>query len=323
MHDEDPQETIGLTMFEPAYLKALADGTLEKKAAAARELLKDCTVCPRTCRVDRLQGETGFCTTGACALVSSANPHFGEETPLVGSGGSGTIFFSSCNLKCIFCQNYEISHLLEGEELDHTKLGRIMLHLQGVGCHNINVVTPSHVVPQIVEALLWAARNGLHVPLVYNTGGYDSVDTLALLDGIVDIYMPDLKSLDPMTCKRLMNAEDYPQVVTAAIREMHRQVGDLQMDSRGIATRGLLVRHLVMPEDLATTRQAMRFLASEVSRNTYVNIMNQYRPCGRAFEDARINRSVTRAEYARALEMAQEEGITRLDERAPFRLRFF
>jgi putative pyruvate formate lyase activating enzyme len=310
-------------MFEPAYLKALHEGTLRSKVAAARELLRDCSVCPRLCRVNRLEGETGFCKTGARSIVSSANPHFGEESPLVGSGGSGTIFFSSCNLKCLFCQNFEISHLMEGEELDHAQLGRLMLHLQGIGCHNINFVTPSHVVPQILEAVLWAAENGLRVPLVYNTGGYDSLETLALLDDIVDIYMPDVKSLDPEVCKQLMDAEDYPEVVRRAIKEMHRQVGDLQIDPNGIATRGLLVRHLVMPDGLATTRAAMRFLASDVSRNTYVNIMNQYRPCGRAYEDSRITRSVTRAEYAQALEIAQEEGITRLDERAPFRLRFF
>lgn len=310
-------------MFEPAYVKSLKDGTFPGRVAAARDLMKDCTICPRLCRVNRLEGETGFCQIGDRAVVSSANPHFGEEAPLVGSGGSGTIFLTSCNLKCVFCQNYEISHLMEGEELEAPALGRVMLNLQRIGCHNINFVTPSHVVPQIMESVLWAAENGLRVPLVYNTGGYDSVETLKLLDGIVDIYMPDLKSLDSEVCKQLMNAEDYPEVARGAIREMHRQVGDLQINDHGIATRGLLVRHLVMPDDLATTRAAMKFLATEISPNTYVNIMNQYRPCGRAFEDSRINRAVTRAEYSGALEVAREEGITRLDERAAFRLRLF
>jgi putative pyruvate formate lyase activating enzyme len=304
------------------YLKTLRQGLLPGIVREAWEMLKDCHVCPRNCGVNRLEGETGFCRTGAKAMVSSANPHFGEEAPLVGSGGSGTIFFTSCNLKCVFCQNYEISHLMEGEELDSRELGRLMLGLQEMGCHNINFVTPSHVVPQIVDALHWAAENGLRVPLVYNTGGYDSVETLRLLDGIVDIYMPDLKFMDSQVSDMLMAAADYPDVAQAAIKEMHRQVGDLQIDKRCIATRGLLVRHLVMPNELAGTREAMRFLAQEISTNTYVNIMDQYRPCGRASENPNISRSVTRREYEAALEMAQEEGITRLDQRAGFRLRF-
>jgi len=310
-------------MFEAAYLKALRKGKLAGKVAAAMEMLRDCHVCPRNCRMNRLEGETGFCGIGARAMVSSAHAHFGEEEPLVGSGGSGTIFFTSCNLKCIFCQNFEISHLMEGQEADTPTLGGLMLGLQRNGCHNINFVTPSHVVPQILEAVAWAAVRGLSVPLVYNTGGYDSSETLEILDGIVDIYMPDLKTMDSQVGKQLMNAEDYPEVVRQAIREMHRQVGDLQIDDHGIATRGLLVRHLVMPEDLADTREAMRFLAREISRNTYVNIMNQYRPCGRAFQEPRINRSVTREEYARAISTAQEEGIARLDQRTGYRLRFF
>jgi putative pyruvate formate lyase activating enzyme len=309
-------------MFEPAYLRTVREGALPNKIEKARELLKNCGVCPRDCQVNRLEGETGFCELGAHAMVASAHPHYGEETPLVGSGGSGTIFFTSCNLKCIFCQNFEISHLMEGEEIDETDLGRLMLRLQGKGCHNINFVTPSHVAPQILEAVYWAAGNGLNVPLVYNTGGYDKVETLELLDGVVDIYMPDLKFMDPEVCKDLMNAEDYPQVVKAAIREMHRQVGDLEINDHGIATRGLLVRHLVMPNDLSGTREAMRFLAG-ISKETYVNVMDQYRPCGKAIGRPGIDRSVTRDEYARALEMASEEGINRLDDRVRPRIRFF
>lgn len=310
-------------MSEPAYLQSLKEGTLPKKVDQARELLRDCCVCPRNCRVNRLEGEIGFCSVGALAMVSSANPHFGEEAPLVGSGGSGTIFLTSCNLKCVFCQNYEISSLMEGQEMDSPTLAGLMLELQHSGCHNINFVTPSHRVPQILDAVHIAAQNGLHVPLVYNTGGYDSVETLRLLDGVIDIYMPDIKFMDPEVGKRLADAPDYPDVVRAAVKEMHRQVGDLQINEQGIVIRGLLVRHLVMPDYLAGTREVMEFLAGEISTNTYVNVMNQYRPCGRAFEEPDINRAVTRQEYAEALDTVREAGITRLDERAAFRLKFF
>jgi len=309
-------------MFEPAYLKTVKEEKLQSKIDQAREILKECTICPRNCRVNRIEGEKGFCEVGARAVVSSANPHFGEESPLVGSGGSGTIFMTSCNLQCLFCQNYEISHLMEGQEMDTDTLGGLMVGLQRLGCHNINFVTPSHVVPQILDAVKWAAESGLRVPLVYNSGGYDSVETLRLLDGVIDIYMPDLKFMDSRISEELMNAADYPDVARAAIIEMHRQVGDLQINEQGIATRGLLVRHLVMPDDMAGTREAMRFLAKEISTNTYVNIMNQYRPCGRAYEHSKIDRSVSRAEYTRAIEAAREEGIERLDERVSLRLRF-
>ncbi len=309
-------------MSEPAYLTSLRDGSLREKVAAAREMLKSCRVCPRNCEVDRLGGDTGFCGIGEQAVVASAHPHFGEESPLVGHGGSGTIFFTSCNLKCLFCQNYEISRLMEGQPADSATLAAVMLHMQQIGCHNINFVTPSHVVPQILDAVLLAAGNGLRLPLVYNTGGYDALETLRLLDRVVDIYMPDLKFMDSGVCEQLMSAPDYPETVRAAIREMHRQVGDLDIDPQGIAVRGLLVRHLVMPGDLANTRAAMRFLASEVSRNTYVNVMNQYRPCGQAHGRPDIGRAITREEYAKALEIAAEEGITRLDERHMIRWRF-
>lgn len=310
-------------MFEPAYLKTLREGLFPERISQAVQMLEECRVCPRECRVNRIKGETGFCNVGRLAMVSSADPHFGEETPLVGRGGSGTIFLTSCNLKCSFCQNYEISNLNQGQEVSTETFGSLMLGLQNLGCHNINFVTPSHVVPQILEAVAWAAERGLRVPLVYNTGGYDSVPTLRLLDGIVDIYMPDLKFMDERISAELMHAPDYPVVVKRAILEMHRQVGDLQVDESGVATRGLLVRHLVMPEGLAGTREAMRFLATEVSPHTYVNIMNQYRPCGRAYGHALIGRRISRDEYLHALSMAQEEGITRLDERVSLRLRFF
>jgi putative pyruvate formate lyase activating enzyme len=309
-------------VFEPAYLATLKTGAFQDKIDRGIEMLRQCCLCPRMCGVNRLEGEKGYCETGALAMVSSADPHFGEEDPLVGSGGSGTIFFTSCNLKCLFCQNYEISHLMEGEELDSPGLAGLMLHLQSIGCHNINFVTPSHVVPMILEAVQLAAQRGLNVPLVYNTGGYDRVETLRLLEGIVDIYMPDLKFMDVRVSNDLMNAPDYPEVVKTAIKEMHRQVGDLDTDTKGIATRGLLVRHLVMPDDLANTRAAMRFLAKEISTDTYVNIMDQYRPCGRAHRNPLIGRSVSRLEYMDAVEAAVEEGITRLDQRVGIRLRF-
>jgi putative pyruvate formate lyase activating enzyme len=310
-------------MPEPIYLRTLKQGLFQEKIRQANELMRACRVCPRNCGVNRLTDERGFCGVGALAMVSSANPHFSEEAPLVGSGGSGTIFLTSCNLKCLFCQNYEISQLMEGQEMENLTLAGLMLGLQHSGCHNINLVTPSHQVPQILEAVHTAAQNGLHVPLVYNTGGYDTVETLRLLDGVVDIYMPDIKFMDPKVGKRLAEAPDYPDVVRTAVKEMHRQVGDLQISGRNIATRGLLVRHLVMPDDLSCTSEVMQFLASEISANTYVNIMNQYRPCGRAFEHSDINRSVTREEYASAIERAREVGITRLDERVAFRANFF
>jgi len=309
-------------VFEPAYIRVLNEGGFPERIKRAQELMRQCNVCPRNCGVNRLDGEKGFCELGPKAVVSSANPHFGEESPLVRSHGSGTIFFSSCNLKCLFCQNFEISHLIEGREIDSQALAQLALGLQRMGCHNINFVTPSHLVPAILEAVYLAAQQGLNVPLVYNTGGYDAVETLGLLDGLVDIYMPDIKFMDSEVSKVLMTAPDYPEVVKAAVREMHRQVGDLQIDKKGVATRGLLVRHLVMPDDLSGTREVMRFLASEISTNTYVNIMDQYRPCGRAFEHPGTRRSITAEEYARAIETAYEEGIARLDERRGFRLRF-
>ena len=310
-------------MFEPAYIATLKEGALEDKIRQAREMLKSCRVCPRDCGVNRLDGEIGFCEMGPRAVVSSANPHFGEENPLVGSNGSGTIFLTSCNLKCIFCQNYEISHDMEGDEAEPAQVARLMLELRRMGCHNINFVTPTPHVPALLEAIGIAAGAGLDVPIVYNTGGYDSVETLKLLDGVVDIYMPDLKFMDSQISDTLMTAPDYPEVVKDAIREMHRQVGDLHVNEAGIATRGLLIRHLVMPNGMADTREAMRFLAREISTNTYVNIMDQYRPCGRAYQHPGTSRPVTREEYLQALEMAKDEGITRLDERVGFRLRFF
>ena len=298
----------------PAYLQALENGILERRAAQALDRLANCTLCPRRCAVDRTAGETGICKTGRLAVVASYNAHFGEETPLVGRHGSGTIFFSHCNLLCLFCQNYEISHLGEGRELDDAQLAAIMLDLQAAGCHNINFVTPSHVVPQILAALLIAARKGLRVPLVYNCGGYDRVETLRMLDGIVDIYMPDFKFWDAAVARDTCDAPDYPEVASRALIEMHRQVGDLRIDpEEGLACKGVLVRHLVLPGALAGTAGIMRFITEKISPDTYVNVMLQYRPCGRAKEIPALAQALSPVEYDRAVQEARQAGITRLD----------
>ncbi|MGD8256844.1 MAG: radical SAM protein [Desulfobacterales bacterium] len=308
--------------FEPAYIRAFQQGLLQEKIKKATGLLRSCVLCPRRCKVDRRSGEKGVCKTAKYAWVSSYNPHFGEEEPLVGSHGSGTIFFTHCNLMCLFCQNFDISHEGYGREVSGDELAAIMLALQKQGCHNINFVTPSHVVPQILEAVEIAVRNGLVVPLVYNSGGYDRVATLKILEGIVDIYMPDFKFWDPNVSERACQAKDYPEVARKALIEMHRQVGDLQTDSFGIARRGLLIRHLVLPDGLAGTRDVMRFIAQKISLNSYVNVMSQYRPCGRASEVAGLNKSLATQDYHLAVQAAKEEGITRLDRpRRPFLFR--
>jgi putative pyruvate formate lyase activating enzyme len=240
-------------------------------------------------------------------------PHFGEEAPLVGRHGSGTIFFTHCNLLCNFCQNYDISHQYHGHQVTDRILADMMLSLQALGCHNINFVTPTHVVPQILSALLLAAEDGLMVPLVYNSSGYDTVTTLQLLEGIIDIYMPDFKFWDSEVSKSTCNAPDYPETAKTAIKEMYRQTGDLTMDHKGVAIRGLLIRHLVMPENLAGTEQIMEFIAEDISKNTYVNIMPQYRPCGIAYENTLLSRPITQNEFSTAIAIAKKAGITRLD----------
>ena len=302
-------------MMDPSYLKAHREGILRERIAAALAILERCRLCPRHCEVNRLKGEQGVCQTGRQAIVSSHNAHFGEEDPLVGRGGSGTIFLTQCNLLCVFCQNYEISHMGEGAPVQAGDLADMMVTLQGKGCHNINFVTPTHVVPQLLEALPEAIERGLRVPLVYNCGGYEEVATLHLLDGLVDLYMPDFKFWDSQVAERYCKATDYPEKARLAVKEMHRQVGDLTVDDMGIARRGLLIRHLVMPDGLAGTRDIMRFLATEVSKNTYVNVMSQYRPCGEAHRYRELQRMITVEEYREAVRMAHEEGIHRLDER--------
>ncbi|OGP65760.1 MAG: radical SAM protein [Deltaproteobacteria bacterium RBG_16_42_7] len=299
-------------VFKAAYLK-LSKSNLKEKIRALEEILKNCTLCPRNCRVDRTSGEVGVCKTGDKPFISSYNPHFGEESPLVGRHGSGTIFFARCNLLCLFCQNWTISHLGEGSEISFEALADIMMTLQNYGCHNINLVTPTHQVPMIIKSLEIAIGKGLNVPFVYNCGGYESVDTLKILDGIVDIYMPDFKYSDPQVALRYSKAKDYPQIAKAAIKEMHRQVGDLVIDDRGIALRGLLVRHLVLPEGLAGTEEVVRFLAGEISPNTYTNIMAQYYPCFKAVELPPLDRRITNEEYRKAVKAAIDARLKRLD----------
>lgn len=286
---------------------------LEETARMLNNRLRSCDICLRTCGVDRTKGGRGVCRTGLRAVVSSFGPHFGEEAPLVGGNGSGTVFFSGCSLRCVFCQNYEISHFPDGEETDAPRLAGIFLAVQRMGCHNLNLVTPTHVTPQIVEALGIAAAKGFSLPVVYNCGGYERVETLRELSGIVDIYMPDLKFLDPGRAARYCCAPDYPDVAREALREMSRQVGPLIIGPDGIAVRGLLVRHLVMPGDASATRAVIDFLADEIGAGTWLNLMDQYRPCGRAAEVPEIARRTSRQEWRDARDYALRKGMTRLD----------
>jgi putative pyruvate formate lyase activating enzyme len=304
--------------FEAAYLRLFRGGRLQQRVEQARAVLEGCRLCGRECRVNRLESAEGaVCRTGARAVVSSYNAHFGEEDPLVGQHGSGTIFFTNCNLKCQFCQNYEISQLGEGREVEAQELAAMMLHLQERGCHNINFVSPTHVLPQILAGLSLAAEKGLKVPLVYNTGGYDSLEALRLLDGVVDIYMPDMKYADEEAGRRYSKVKDYPSVNQAAVKEMHRQVGDLVMDERGVAQRGLLVRHLVLPNDVAGTAQIAKFLAEEISSSTYLNVMAQYRPTYKAHQYPEIDRRPSPQELQEAIDVALQAELTRLDQRRP------
>jgi putative pyruvate formate lyase activating enzyme len=270
--------------------------------------MEPCTLCPRGCKVSRSKGQTGFCGIGPLPVIGSTGPHFGEESILVGSGGSGNIFFAGCNLGCIFCQNYDISHLRHGQKATIEQLAQSMLNLQDYGCGNINFVTPTHVVPAIAAAIELARNKGLTIPTVYNTGGYDSVETLILLEGLIDIYMPDMKYSDPKDAQQLSSAPDYPQVNREAVKEMHRQVGDLQL-KRGLATRGLLIRHLVLPENLAGSFKIIDFLAREISPKTAINVMDQYRPCYKAHLHPDINRRPTYEEIESVRQYAIDKGM--------------
>jgi putative pyruvate formate lyase activating enzyme len=306
--------------MEPGYLALWQSGELERRVARALAQLAACRVCPRDCDVDRTRDELGLCNVGRYARVSTHFPHFGEEDCLRGWSGSGTIFFSFCNLRCQFCQNWETSQDGEGELASPDALAAMMLELQARGCHNINLVTPEHVVPQLLEALPRAIAGGLRLPLVYNTSAYDSLESLALLDGVVDIYMPDFKYWHPASAAKILKAKDYPEVARAAIREMHRQVGDLICDADGLARRGLLVRHLVMPGAEDDTAEIMRWLHA-LSPATHVNVMDQYRPEGAVLRDPtrlpHLARPSTPREHRRALELARAAGLTRIDERRP------
>src|ERR671933_2612646 len=306
-----------MTAYEPPYVELHRSGELLRRADAALELLAGpCRVCPRECSVDRLDDERGLCKIGRRATVASHFPHFGEENCLRGWRGSGTIFFSGCNLRCVFCQNYDVSWQVQGEEVDAGRLAAMMLELQEIGCHNINWVTPEHVVPQILEALPLAVDGGLRLPLVYNTSAYDSLDSLELMDGVVDVYMPDFKLWSSDLSRRYLAKRDYAAVACATVKEMHRQVGDLVFDERGMARRGLLVRHLVMPGLVDETELILRWVAEELGPGTYVDLMAQYYPAGRTGDFPEIDRRPYRSEFEHALTVADELGLPRLDKRS-------
>ena len=303
-------------MNAPSYLDLLATGELSERVEQAAALLSQCTVCPRHCGVDRTCDERGYCGGGLLPEISDYGPHFGEEPPLVGTDGSGTIFFTGCNMQCFFCQNYEISQYRHGTEVSVEQLAGMMLRLQDRRCHNINLVSPSHFVPQILEAVCIAAGKGLHIPLVYNTGAYDSVDTLRILDGVIDIYMPDAKYGREEIARVLSDTPGYPAIMEDAIVEMQRQVGNLVVRD-GVAERGLIIRHLVLPGDLADSDLVMQFIGESISKDAYVNVMDQYRPCGRILDDTGnpyrelLRRGITEKEYRYAVECARKNGLYR------------
>ncbi len=293
-----------------------ATGELSRKAEKAWQLLFSCELCPRRCRVNRLAGELGFCGVGDRARIASYNPHFGEEQPLVGCHGSGTIFLAGCSLRCCFCQNYDISHHPdEGIEVDAQAFASMILDLQDRGCHNINFVTPSHVVPQIMAALDLAYDKGLKLPLIFNCSGYESTQTLGLLEGLIDIYMPDFKFWEKASALKYAEAADYPERARAAIKEMYRQVGDLCMDQEGLAVQGLLIRHLLMPGALEETKNILEFIARQLSKTTYVNIMDQYRPCGNCLQHQELQDTISPDHHRQATAYAEQIGLHRLDQR--------
>ena len=315
-----PSEKIAMdtatdvSRFEPSYLKVEREGRLAKLETELWEILRNCRLCPRKCGANRLEGKTGFCSSTDRLKIASFGPHFGEERPLVGTGGSGTIFFSNCNLLCCFCQNWEINHRGDGNAVTHDDLADRMLSLQRRGCHNVNLVTPTHVVPHIVKALRLAIKKGFVLPLVYNNGGYDSLEVIRMLDGIIDIYLPDFKYQDAkLAVKYSSGASNYPEVAAATIKEMHRQVGELQLDSKGVARRGLIIRHLVMPDNIAGTDRFVRWVANELTVTTYVNLMAQYHPEHKAFDYPEISRRITDHEWNQALSWAKNAGLIHFD----------
>lgn len=295
----------------PLYLEKLNPNELQQRADVLKKMLEECRLCPNECAVNRIEGETGNCNSTDEVIISSYGPHFGEEPELVGLYGSGTIFFTNCNLSCIYCQNYDISQLGIGKKVSIEELSDIMISLQLRGCHNINLVTPTHFVPQIVQALIIAIEKGLEIPLVYNCGGYESVETLKLLENIIDIYMPDIKYSDNEVASQLSGIKNYWFVARAAVKEMHRQVGDLHIDRKGIARRGLLLRHLVLPDNFAGSEKVLDFVADEISKNTYINIMDQYHPAYKANDYPALNRRIKSDEYQKVLDYAMLKGLHR------------
>lgn len=313
----DPATGSGSADWTAAYRRLEEQGLLEERIQEAWSHMESCDLCPRQCGINRHAGEQGLCRSPRQVMVFSAQPHFGEELPLVGRNGSGTIFFSNCNLRCVFCQNWPIAHEGRGRAITDEQLADLMIRIQEIGCHNINLVTPTHVMPHILSATRIAMKRGLTIPLCYNTGGYEREEIVRLLDGIVDIYLPDLKMMNGWEAQQYLgSARDYPEMAKASIREMHRQVGTLRKDHAGVALRGLMIRHLVMPNRIAGTDAFVRWVAQELSRDTYVNIMSQYRVEHRAFEHPSIARSITSAEFVEAMDMAREAGLTNLDERS-------
>jgi putative pyruvate formate lyase activating enzyme len=295
----------------PLYLEKLTISELKERAEALHELFVECRLCPNECMARRTEGEKGECHSTDEVIISSVGPHFGEEPPLVGTHGSGTIFLTNCNLSCEFCQNYDISHLAKGEKVSITNLARAMLQLQQRGCHNINFVTPTHFTPQLTEALILAIEKGLEIPIVYNCGGYESVETLKLLEDIVDIYMPDIKYSINVNALKYSGIQNYWEIVKNAVKEMHRQVGDLKISKRGIAQRGLLIRHLVLPNNVAGSKEVIDFVASEISLYTYINIMDQYHPAYNAFNYVELSRRITPSEYKEVVDYAFSKGLRR------------
>jgi len=298
----------------PAYEKLEIEGKLAERVKQAYALFENCHLCPRKCGVNRLKGEKGFCRAPVKPVIFSYHPHFGEEMSVVGGKGSGTIFFSNCNLRCIFCQNWPIAHEGRGKEVQDEDLADMMLHLQKIGCHNINLVTPTHVMPNILNATRVALKKGLHLPLFYNTSGYERLEILKVLDGVVDIYKPDMKYMDSnKAAKYSAGASDYPEVAKKAVLEMQRQVGVLKLDHQGIAMRGLMIRHLVMPNRVAGTEKFVKWVAEALPKSTYVNIMAQYRVEYKAYDYPEIARGITPQEFLEAMDWAEKYGLTNLD----------
>jgi putative pyruvate formate lyase activating enzyme len=296
-------------VHEPGYLKLFRQGQLGQRAEEAERLLGSCRLCPRRCGIDRWHDQKGFCRSGRLPIVSSYNAHLGEEPPISGSKGSGTIFFANCNLACVYCQNWPISQLGQGQEVSFDRLAGMMLELQERGCHNINFVTPSHMTAQILMALPLAAEKGFNLPLVYNSSGYDSPESLKLMDGVVDIYLPDIRYCDPDAAGKYSQARDYPGVCRAALKEMWRQAGELQLDGSGVAQKGMIVRHLVLPNALSQTREALEFLARQISPRVHISLMAQYFPTHRAMQMPELSRRITGAEYQRAVGWLEEMGL--------------